>query len=92
MSERKITELLRGSEKCLQDFSGAAEVLDRTRLKESLVRVLELAKMQNDLEHVELFKNIFCNFDQITFFVEFVDENSIVYSFKSRSNCGEYYV
>lgn len=29
LSEREITELLRGSEKCLQDFSGAAEVLDR---------------------------------------------------------------
>lgn len=63
-----------------------------TRLKESLVRVLELAKMQYDLEHVELFKDVLCSFDQITFFVEFADEHSIVYSFKSRSNCGEYYV
>ena len=92
LSEREITELLRGPEKCLQDFSGVAEVLDRTRLKESLAQALELVKTQNDLEHVELFKNIFCNYDQITFFVEFADENSIVYSFKSRSNCGEYYV
>lgn len=57
LSEREITELLRGSEKCLQDFSGAAEVLDRTRLKESLVRVLELVQAQNDLEHVELFED-----------------------------------
>ena len=57
LSEREITELLRGPEKCLQDVSGAAEVLDRTRLKESLVRVLELVQAQNDLEHVELFED-----------------------------------
>ena len=92
LSEREITELLRGPEKCLQDYCGAVAVLDRASLKESLAQALELAKTQNDLEHVELFKNVLCNFDQITFFVEFADENSIVYSFKSSSNCGKYYV
>ena len=92
LNEREITELLRGPEKCFQRFSGAIVVLDRASLKESLEQALELAKTQNDLEHVELFKNVLCNFDQITFYVEFADENSIVYSFRSKSNCGEYYV
>lgn len=58
LNEREITDLLRCQEKCLHEFYEAVEVLTRASLKESIAQVSELVKAQNDLEHVEIFKNV----------------------------------
>ena len=57
LSEREITELLKGPETNLQEFFEAVEVLDKASLKESIAQELALGKVQNNLRHVELFRN-----------------------------------
>ena len=52
LSEREITQLLRGPEKCWQDFCDTFEMLNRARLKESLAQALDLLKIRNDLENL----------------------------------------
>lgn len=57
LSEREITELLKDPETNLQEFYEAVEVLDKASLKDSIAQALAIGKVQNDLGHVELFRN-----------------------------------
>ncbi len=90
LSEREITDLLRGPQKCLEEISEKVEVTNRVDLRESLEKVVEAFKEKNDFKNVELFNNFLCNFENTTFFVEFADNNSIVYSFMCITDSTHY--
>ncbi len=90
LTEREITDLLRGPQKCLKEISDKVEVTERAALRDSLEKAVGVFKKENDFKNVELLSNLLCNFDDITFFVEFADENSIVYSFEWITNSAYY--
>lgn len=54
--------------------------ISRVVLRESLEKTVEICKEKRDFESVESFSNLLCNFDNLTFFVELENNDSIVYS------------
>jgi len=47
-------------------------------------------KKNQDFGSVESFSNLLCNFESLNFFIEFENNNSIVYSFENITESGHY--
>ncbi|GAB0169191.1 hypothetical protein LSPCS325_26280 [Lysinibacillus sp. CTST325] len=92
LSDSEIMNLLKDHQKTSK-LSKKEELTEMTRvvLKESLEKAVEIYKKNQDLGSVESISNLLCNFESFKFFIEFENNNSIVYSFESIME-SEHYV
>jgi len=83
LSDSEIMDLLDGPKKMgiVLQKEGITEI-SRVALRESLEKTVEICKEKKDFESGETFSKLLCNFDNITFFVELENNDSIVYSFE----------
>ncbi|MGE7946103.1 hypothetical protein [Lysinibacillus sp. NPDC093688] len=91
LSDSEIMDLLDGPQK-MGIVLQKEEIteLSRVVLRESLEKTVEVCKAKKDFESVEAFSNLLCNFDNITFFVELENSDSIVYSFECITDSMHY--
>gem|GEM_PF-2168131 len=91
LSDSEIMDLLKDHQRTSK-LSKKEELTEMARvaLRESLEKAVEVYKKNQDFGSVESFSNLLCNFESFKFFIEFENNNSIVYSFESITESGHY--
>lgn len=89
LSDSEIMNLLNDPQNKLSKKEELTEMV-RVVLKESLEKAVEIYKENQDFGSAESFNNLLCNFESLKFFIEFENNNFIVYSFESITESGYY--
>lgn len=85
LTRSEIEALLDGPEECFQRINGGKiKVTEehKANLRKSLEKAIEIFKTKKDFKNVKQLSDLLLNFDNVSFFVEFADNDSIFYSFE----------
>ncbi|GLC87010.1 hypothetical protein [Lysinibacillus piscis] len=85
LTQSEIEALLDGPQKCFQRINGRkVKVTEehKANLRKSLEKTIETFKAKIDFKNAKQLSDLLLNFDNVNFFVEFADNDSIFYSFE----------